>query len=295
MIIAKPLSISVLVLTYNEAANLPYLLDSLRGWVSRICIVDSGSTDETLTIAQAYGAEVAEHSWTTYADQFNWGLQHFALQTEWVMRMDADEYVLPALAEELRQVLPSLPTTVTGLYVKRRVYFWGRWIRHGGYYPTWLLRIFRTGVGHCENRWMDEHIVLSQGETQQLQHDIVDENHKDLRFWTLKHEGYAGREAMDATGMRPQHSGYQEIESRLLGGRQDEQKRWVKGNLYQRLPLFWRVGLYFVLRYVFLGGFLDGREGLIFHTLQGFWYRFYVDAKIAEMRRSAQAAQQPGR
>ncbi len=277
---SKPASISILVLTYNEEKNLPYLLESVKGWVNEICIVDSGSTDRTVEIALAYGAQVKVNPFRTYADQFNWGLEHFEFKSDWVMRIDADELIMPELAAELCEKLHTFPPSVTGLYVKRRVFFMGRWIRHGAYYPTWLLRIFRNGKSYCENRWMDEHMILTEGTAERLEHDIIDENHNGLRFFTLKHEGYAEREMMDLLNLRPQEKAG-EIQGSILG-QQDKQKRWLKGNVYSRAPLFWRALFYFLYRFVFRFGFLDGREGLIFHVLQGFWYRFYVDAKIVE-------------
>ncbi len=273
-------SISVLVLTYNEEANLSYLLESLVGWVSGIFIVDSGSTDRTLDIARRYGAHIVYHPWETYAEQFNWGLQHLPFDTDWVMRMDADELVTPELAQELMEKLPKLQTHVTGLYVKRRVYFMGRWIRHGSYYPTWLLRVFRHGKALCEDLWMDEHMVLTEGEVQHLTYDIIDYNRKGLSFWTLKHDNYAQREMLDLLNV-PQKEKPHVVSASILGP-QDRRKRWLKSSLYARAPLFWRALAYFLYRYFLRFGFLDGTEGLIFHVLQAFWYRFYVDAKIWE-------------
>jgi glycosyltransferase involved in cell wall biosynthesis len=276
----ETLSISTIILTYNETANLAICLESLTGWVEEIFVVDSGSTDNTLEIAARYGAKAVHHPWKTYAKQFNWALDELPMTGEWVMRMDADERVMPDLRDELLAKLPNLSTDVTGLYLKRRVYFMGRWIRHGGYYPTWLLRIFRRDIGRCEARHMDEHIVLSGGQTLRLENDIIDENHKGLTFWTNKHEGYAKREAKDLVG---EEEGDVLIKPTLRGS-QAERKRWVKTRLYARLPLFWRAWLYFLVRYIFQFGFLDGRKGLAFHFLQACWYRFYVDAKILEMR-----------
>jgi len=276
----KTLSISTIILTYNEESNLAICLESLAEWVKEIYVVDSGSTDNTLEIAARYGAKPVHHPWETYAKQFNWALDELPLDGEWVMRMDADERVMPELRDELLARLPSVPSDVTGLYLKRRVYFMGRWIRHGGYYPTWLLRIFRRDIGRCESRHMDEHIVLSDGQTLRLENDIIDENHKGLTFWTNKHEGYAIREAKDLLGEDEQ----EEVIEPSLWGSQAERKRWVKTHFYARLPLFWRAWFYFLVRYIFQLGFLDGRKGLAFHFLQACWYRFYVDAKIIEMR-----------
>ena len=277
------LPISIIVLTYNEEANLGHLLESVAGWAAAIYIVDSGSTDSTLDIATRYGAHVEYHPWRTYADQLNWGLNNMPIATEWVMRMDADEMVTPELAQELIEVLPCLPDQVAGLYVKRQVYFMGRWIRHGAYYPTWLLRVFRRGKARCEDLWMDEHMVLSDGETRRLRHDIIDYNRKGLSFWTIKHDGYARREMLDLMGHIQNERG-QAIRASLLGA-QDQRKRWLKANIYARSPLFLRAFAYFFYRYFLRLGFLDGKEGLIFHVLQGFWYRFYVDAKIWEAKR----------
>jgi hypothetical protein len=158
-----------------------------------------------------------------------------------------------------------------------------RWIRHGGYYPTWLLRIWRTGYGTCEQLWMDEHIVLSQGKVANLKHDIIDENHKGLTFWTDKHNRYADREVKDLFLSERGKSADQLLQSNNFS--QASQRRWVKNNLYGRSPLFFRAFVYFLLRYTIGFGFLDGIEGLIFHFLQGFWYRFLVDAKIYEIHK----------
>jgi hypothetical protein len=184
--------------------------------------------------------------------------------------------------EELKQILPDTDEKITGYQVKRRVFFMGRWIRHGGYYPTWLLRIWRTDFGVCEQRWMDEHIVLKQGKIAKFQHDIIDENKKGLSFWIDKHNRYADREVKDMVSL------VAEKEDDLLKSSQYSQaigRRWIKKNLYTRSPLFLRAFLYFLMRYIIGLGFLDGLEGLIFHFLQGFWYRFLVDAKIYELQK----------
>jgi glycosyltransferase involved in cell wall biosynthesis len=270
--------ITVIVLTRDEERNLPFLLASLEGLPCRVQVVDSGSVDRTLEIARAHGGEIATRAWTTHADQINWALENLPIDTPWTMRMDADERLTPALAAELLRKLPELPDDVTGLLIKRQVWFWGRWIRHGGYYPTWLLRVWRTGRARCEARAMDEHMVVDGGNVVRLEHDIIDENHKGLTFWTDKHNRYADREVKDI------------LSARRASGKdladQAAKRRWYKENLYLRAPLFFRAFAYWFMRYVILLGFLDGRPGLVFHFLQGFWYRFLVDAKLWEARRS---------
>jgi glycosyltransferase involved in cell wall biosynthesis len=271
--------LSVIILTLDEEANLPVALSSLRGLDAEIFVIDSGSSDCTLEIARAAGCHVIEHPFESHAQQLNWCLHRLPITTPWVMRLDADERLTPELAQELSARLPELPEDATGLLVKRRVYFWGRWIRHGGYYPTWLLRIWRNGRARCEQRWMDEHMVVKCGRTLRLDHDIIDENHKGLTFWTDKHNRYADREVKDLLGLRDCSRTAIELDDQP-GGR-----RWLKENFYSRTPLFWRAFAYWFYRYALRLGFLDGRPGLVFHFLQAFWYRFLVDAKLVERQR----------
>lgn len=279
--------LSVIILTKNEEANLLNCLNSMQKLNVEIFIVDSGSTDRTVEIAQKAGCQVFEYPFENHAKQLNWAIQNLPITTPWLMRLDADELLTPELAEELKLVLPQTSNDIAGYQVKRRVFFMNRWIRHGGYYPTWLLRIWRTGLGTCEQRWMDEHIVLSQGKVANLQHDIIDENKKGLSFWIDKHNRYADREVKDLLNMAVEQDDLLLKKGQLS---QASQRRWIKKNLYRRSPLFLRAFLYFLLRYTIGLGFLDGKEGLIFHFLQGFWYRFLVDAKIYELNRNASLA-----
>jgi glycosyltransferase involved in cell wall biosynthesis len=276
------MSISIIILTKNEESNLSNCLVSLQKLNAEIFIVDSGSTDQTIEIAKRSGCQIFEHPFENQAQQLNWSLRNLPIKTPWIMRLDADERLTPELAKELEQILPNTPQDITGYQVKRRVFFMGRWIRHGGYYPTWLLRVWRNGFGTCEQRHMDEHIVLSQGKIANLQHDIIDENHKGLSFWVDKHNGYADREVKDILVMASQKE-----DTLLNKGQfsQASQRRWIKKNLYGQFPLFMRAFVYFLMRYTIGLGFLDGREGLIFHFMQGLWYNFLVDAKIYELKK----------
>lgn len=275
--------LSVIILTHNEEKHIGRCLDSLRAMTDKVFIVDSFSTDQTVEIARAMGAVVVQNPWVTYATQFNYGIQHNPHQTTWLMRMDADEYVLPELADEIRNRLPALPESTSGVYVKRRVLFMDRWIRHGGYYPIWLLRLWRRGQGICEQTWMDEHIKLSVGEPVNFDNDIVDHNLNDLTWWTQKHNQYAIREVIDLLNIRHNFDQTVRVEPKLSGS-QEQRKRYLKER-YARLPLFTRPLLYFLYRYFVRLGFLDGRRGFVWHFLQGLWYRFLVDAKLMEVIR----------
>jgi glycosyltransferase involved in cell wall biosynthesis len=273
--------ISVIVLTYNEEANLAVCLNSLAQLSAEIFIVDSGSTDRTIEIANNFGCQIFSNPWKNHAEQMNWAIRELPIKTEWIMRLDADERLTPELAQELKEALPQSPSLVSAYEVKRRVFFMGRWIRYGGYYPTWLLRIWRTGLGFCEQRWMDEHIVISEGKIVQLQNDIIDDNKKDLTFWINKHNYYANREVQDILQIFSE----KDVILATNNFTQVTQRRWIKKNLYSRSPLFLRALIYYLLRYFVGLGFLDGKEGLIFHFFQGFWYRFLVDAKIYEIQK----------
>jgi len=278
--------LAVLILTKDEERNLPVALASLAPLAADVYVIDSASSDATPAIAKAAGCNFVSRIFTTQADQLNWAIDQLPIENSWVMRLDADERLTPELAEELRARLTQVSPSVTGFEVKRRVYFWGRWIRHGGYYPTWLFRIWRRGTAHCESRLMDEHMVSRGGRIERLAHDIIDENRKGLSFWTDKHNRYADREVRN---MLASTTSVMDVAG------QARRRRWMKENAYSRCPLFIRAFAYWFLRYFVLLGFLDGRPGLVFHFLQGLWYRFLVDAKLQEHREGVRTKATPDR
>ena len=273
--------ISVIILTQNEEKHIERCLKSLLLFTDKIFIVDSGSTDRTIEIAENLGAKVTHNQWITYAMQFNVGIAKNPFQTKWLMRMDADEYVTPELAQEINDTINGFSDDVSGFYIKRRVFFMNQWIRRGGYYPIWLLRVWKNGQGICEELWMDEHIKLSGGKTVQLKNDIVDHNLNNLTWWIQKHNNYAIREVIDLLDIKYNFAETERVEP-VLFGTQEQRKRYLKIK-YASLPLFTRPVIYFLFRYILKLGFLDGKKGLIWHFLQGLWYRFLVDAKIFEV------------
>ncbi len=274
--------ITVLILTKNEECHIERALRSVASFADRCVVVDSGSSDSTLALARAAGAKVLQHPWKNYASQLNWGLDQLGSDTCWVMRLDADEVVSPALAQEIVTELSKLDDDIDGVYVSRRMNFLGRRIRWGGLFPVRVLRLFRYGRGRCEDRWMDEHILVS-GQTADFAGEIVDDNLNSLSWWTEKHNAYSSREAIDLLNYEL-HFMPQETVADLRGGKQAGVKRWFKEKIYVRLPPGFRALAYFLYRYVLRLGFLDGREGAAFHVLQGFWYRYLVDAKLQEVK-----------
>ncbi|KAA0993711.1 glycosyltransferase family 2 protein [Dyadobacter aurulentus] len=275
------IDLSVIILTHNESKHIGRCIKSLQLVTNKIFIVDSFSTDDTVSIAENLGATVIRNPWVSYSFQFNFGIANNPFQTTWLMRMDADEYITPELANELKASLPQIGEGVSGLYVKRRVIFMDKWIRRGGYYPIWLLRIWRRGIGTCEELWMDEHIKLSSGTVQNLKYDIVDHNLNNLTWWTQKHNNYAIREVIDLLNIKYNFDSKPTVEPKFWGT-QEQRTRYLKVQ-YSKMPLFTRPFIYFSYRYFLKLGFLDGLKGIIWHFLQGFWYRFLVDAKIYEV------------
>ena len=276
------MNLVAIILTLNEERHLPRCIESLRGVADRVVVVDCFSTDQTLTLAKSKGARVVQNTWVNHATQFNWSLTQLDANTEWVIRIDADEYLTPELAAEIRDRLFTLGPEIEGVYVNRRMTFQGRMIRHGGVFPIRVLRLFRYGKGECEKRWMDEHIKVA-GATADFKGDLVDDNLNSLTWWTDKHNGYASREAVDLLNMQYGFSTMDSIAS-LSSASQAGIKRWIKERLYVRLPGGFRAFVYFVYRYVIRLGFLDGQAGMEFHFLQGLWYRYLVDAKVAEVK-----------
>jgi len=277
------LDLTVVILTYNEERHLARALDSVRRMAREVLVVDSGSTDATATIAEARGARVLQHRFENQARQFQWALDHGGIATGWVLRLDADEVVLPELADEILRELPRLPADVAGVHLRRRHIFLGRWIRHGGRYPLKMLRLFRYGQGRVENRWMDEHVVVWGGRTVEFEHDFTDHNLGDLGFFIDKHNRYATREAVELINQR--HQLFPRDDA-VLGGRADDQasfKRKLKERVYNLIPYPLASLAYFLFRYLGQRGFLDGHAGLVYHVLQGGWYRFLVGAKVAEL------------
>lgn len=278
--------LAVVILAYNEAKHIRRALENVAGVAREVFVIDSGSTDGTADIARDAGAVVLQNRFVNYALQYEWALANAPITAEWVMRLDADETLTPELLAEIEQTLPTLPAEITGVNLNRRHIFMGRFIRHGGRYPLTLLRIWRKGCARIEQRWMDEHMVLLRGSAITCVHDFSDHNLNDLTFFTAKHNSYATREAIDVLGRKYGLLDFSDDLDKDATSWQASAKRWIKTAIYNRLPLWAGPLGYFLLRYVFQRGFLDGVEGLVYHVLQGFWYRFLVAAKIEEYDRS---------
>lgn len=277
--------LTVIILTKNEEKNLRKCIESFRGIARRIVIVDSHSTDDTVELARSLGADVYEHTFENHAAQFNWALENIGVDTQWVMKVDADEEFTPELANEISERLDTLPDTVNGVILRRRVYFMGRWLKHGGMYPQLLLRIFRTGHGMSEMKLMDEHLIITDGEAVTFKCDFCDNNNKSLEWWINKHNWYSNKEVLDYQMKKDYENGGESV-TETSQSLQAKLKRFIKNHGYYSLPKFLRAHFYFFYRYYIRLGFLDGKEGKIFTFLQAYWYRFLVDAKLYECEKN---------
>jgi glycosyltransferase involved in cell wall biosynthesis len=270
--------ISVLIPTYNEEVNLADCLASVVEWVEEIIVIDSFSTDRTVEIARSFGVQVVTHEFITPAQQKNWALEHLPIQNDWVLFLDADERVPPALRDEIAQTVLQNGNGYDGFWMRYRLMFYGKWIRHCGWYPVWLLRLVRRSKARWEDRAVDEHIIL-EGKAGYLENDLIHENLKDMTFWIEKHNRYASQNAQIYYDLL-QGKSSSGVSANLFGS-QAERKRFIKQNIWLYLP--GRGLLFFLYLYIFRLGFLDGKHGFIFCMMHGIFQQF-ITVKLWELK-----------
>ena len=276
---------TVILLSFNSEDTLGATLRSARRVSDEIYVVDSYSTDGTAELARSLGATVLQHPFEHYGAQRNWAIENLPVKSPWQLHLDADEVMDDKLVDAIL-ALPEEPEH-SGFFLPRYVRFLGRVLRHGGMSPTWHLRLFRSGVGRCEDRKYDQHFMLKNGSSGQLPGTMIDDVRMPLTEWTARHNRWADGEVAELDG--------EETAGRLqpdLRGNPAQRKRFLRTK-YNQLPLFVRPFGLFVYRYVFRLGFLDGTEGFIFWVLQTFWFRFLVDAKIWEKHHCDQLVGEP--
>lgn len=270
--------ISVIILTFNDEVQLENCLHSVREISDDIIVVDSFSVDSTRQIALKHGARFFQNKFINQGIQFNWALDNIEIKNSWVLRLDSDEVVPAALAMEIMGSIGQ-ECNWNAFSLNRKMYWMGKWLRYGRMYPHYITRLFRKGFARYEEK-TEEHLVVI-GDTGRLREPFFENNLKNcLEYFTEKHLLTARGEIAELIHA-DSHGGSTSIQPSLLGTKV-ERTRWIKYNLYNRTPLFIRPICYFLYRYFFCLGILDGYPGLIFHVLQGFWYRFYIDARLYE-------------
>tara|TARA_B100000579_G_C22695770_1_gene787323 strand:+ start:110 stop:1009 length:900 start_codon:yes stop_codon:yes gene_type:complete len=279
------MKVTAIILTLNESIHLERCILSIKNVVDRILVVDSYSKDNTKEISLRNSVEYYEHSFVNHSEQFKWALSLLNDNTEWILRIDADEYLSNDLIREIRSKLPIVDTKIKGIYIPRSIIFQGRLIKHGGVYSKLIIRLFRFGYATIDNRWMDEHILVN-GKTLNFRSQLIDNNLQPLTWWIDKHNGYSSKEAFQI---------FKEKYNIPLNNNKPKSisPNWsfysynLKRKIYSYIPLQFRSIIYFLYRYFILLGFLDGSEGFAFHFLQAFWYRYLVDLKYQELTKAS--------
>lgn len=267
--------ITVIILTKNEELNIARAITSVKGVADRICVVDSGSVDKTVEIAKDLGAEVVVHEFITHGKQFNWAMRELNITTTWVFRLDADEEVTKELGEEIVSKCELHKDDDVNAFVGNfKIYFMGRFLKHGGMYPFYRTTIFKTGKGYIDENGMRDQTVINEGRLEYLKNDFLHYDFKDLQSWIAKHNWYSDLEVKNLT------SSMEDAD----GTRTDTADKTIKmrDGLYYRLPKYFRARLYYWYRYYFKLGFLDGEAGRVHAFLQAYWYRYLIDAKLFE-------------
>lgn len=275
--------VSVLILTRNEEIHIRRCVEVSKKISNNIFIIDSNSSDKTSEIAKAMGVDVINGDFNLFADKFNWAVACIKFPTPWIFRLDADEILDNTTIEMLHCFLKKVPDSIGGVYLRRQLWFMGRWIRHGGIYPTYSLRLFRNGCVRSEQRKLDEHIIVLEGASTYLNLDVIDNPLISLTRWIEKHNQYSTLE-VEQIIQRTSFQNPLKLKASLFGNRLSR-IRWVKQNIFYRMPFFLRPFLYFFYRYFFRCGFLDGKEGFLFHFFHAFWYRMLVDGKLYESKK----------
>jgi glycosyltransferase involved in cell wall biosynthesis len=272
--------LTTIILTKNEELNIKECINSVKAVSKRIVVVDSFSTDKTVEIAQTLGAEIYEHEFVNYGKQFQYALDNIDVKTKWVFRFDADERLTEESASELEKLcVENENTDINGFIFKLEVNFLGKSLKHGGTYPFKKLCIFKFGLGYMEDRSMDEQIILTEGRSIEMKTVSKHIDFRDLTYWIAKHNWYATRAAKDYFDNNGKPGDYSKLDYPA------KVRRFVKYKIYYKLPIRLRCWMYFVYRYIFRLGFLDGKEGFFYAFFQAYWYRLLVDAKIHESQK----------
>jgi glycosyltransferase involved in cell wall biosynthesis len=275
--------LSIIILTHNEEKNIEACLKSVLDLNCPIFLVDSGSTDNTLKIVEEFPVQLSHHPFQNYGQQRNWALKNLPIATPWVLNMDADHRMTPELASEINQVLTKpIEENTKGFLISRRTIFLGQWMKHGGHYPVYHAILFKKDFGHCEDKLYDQHFVVN-GYCETLKADMIDTLTDSLQSFTERHNRWSTLEAEDQFYKYTLKNKTGLVKAKALGNAQ-QRRRYAK-SIYEKFPLFVRPFIYFFVRYFLKLGFLDGKKGLVFHFLQGFWFRFLVDAKIYELKK----------
>lgn len=268
--------ISTIVIAQNEEANIRQCIESVLDWAEQVLVVDGGSTDSTVTVASNLGATVVYRAFDNWANQRNWALEQLAPgDSEWVLFLDADEFLTTAFKEEVNTLLKGEVQGFAGLYVRFTFWFLGRELHHAYESPP-VMRLVRRGCVSWKCEGAREYCTPN-GATATLKTKVVHRDLKGLSEWIQKQNRNAAREAAVLLQKKLNSQSYSSDTERIWRIR-------LRNSVYNKLPLVSRSFAYFVYRYFIRGGFLDGISGFAYCFLQGLWYPLLVDLKVIENR-----------
>lgn len=271
------MSASILILTLNEEENIERCIRSVS-WSDDIVVLDSFSTDMTVEIAESLGARVIQRHFDNWASHQNWALENIDFKNAWVYYSDADEVVTDELRDEIKQVTSTNNTQGNVAYwLRYKNYFWGRWIKHCGIYPVWVLRLFQPSNIRWE-RVVNPKPVITGNDGRLTSHFEHYSFNKGMAEWFIKHARYAHGEAIE--GIKELDEG--QLKLRELVSSDSPTRRKTLQKLSLRLPF--RPLQRFIYMYVFRLGFLDGWAGFTYCRLLSM-YEYMIDIQMKELRR----------
>lgn len=280
-------NITVIIPVRNELIHVERCVKNALRLTNNVFVVDSSSTDGTAEKARSLGAQVFNYEWdqsSNFSKKMNWTFDNLPIDTEWVIRLDADEYFLDEALDSLADKLENLDSTINAATLNRRLHFQGRWIKYGAQYPRPVVRVTRLGRAKYESKWLDEGVIVENNSIVNLSLDIVDDSLISISKWIEKHNNnYASKEAIEIISQEIDLFG-RTSESDFVG--EDTRRAQRQKKYYYRMPLFWRAFLYFNFRYFIQLGFLDGYQGFLWNFFQAWWYRTLIDVKVLEIRKA---------
>jgi glycosyltransferase involved in cell wall biosynthesis len=267
-----------MIFTLNEEIHLPACL-AMLGWCDDVIVVDSFSTDGTELISREHGARFFQHGFEGFGAQRNWALEHTNPKHAWVLILDADERVPPALAQELAEIARIDPPDVGAYRVRRRFHIWGRWLRRSSLYPTWVVRFVHKDRVRYRNRGHAETQEV-MGKLHDLSNDLIDENRKGIDEWFERQNRYSRK---DAEYELEQSAG--PLKPRELFASDPLVRRAAMKRLSWRMP--GRPVLFFLYCCLWRGGILEGQEGLMLCRMKAIYYAMVQIKKFDSGRSGA--------
>lgn len=276
--------VSIIVLTYNEEANIRSCLESLKDFTDEIFLLDSFSTDKTLEIAREYTEKIFQNPFVDWVQQRNWAFNNLPFSYQWIFVLDADEQLTKELCLEISTTLASSIQKYDGYYIKRNFIFLGKWLKYGGNQKDFILRLMKKDKARYVTTSGFREKIVVDGTIGLLTSPMLHEDHKYLGAWIEKQNLRADIDAREI------HNKQEKFSNSSLFKKENVEhfyRIWLQEKIWTRLPSLIRPFIKFVYHYFLRLGFLDGKEGFIYWFLIGLWYPLLVDAKCLELSRKS--------